>query len=154
MLHMPLEKLRLGGLWGAALFAGAISVAIPRARDSPGLDGYCPVALARQWRWVKGDRQYHVSFEGRPYWMESEAAAFEFAKSPEEFAPVFGGRDLLVKSLLRFSTPGRRDHGVRYRGRVWLFASEKTLREFAANPAMYAALLAKGPSSKTWEGEP
>jgi YHS domain-containing protein len=37
------------------------------------------------------------------------------------------------------TTPGRREHGVFFENRIYLFSSEATLEEFRRNPRRYAA---------------
>lgn len=104
-----------------------------------GLDGYCPVTLAEQERWVRGDVRYGVIHRGRTYLFAGPEEAKRFYADPDRYAPVLSGIDVVMAVDDNRHVPGRREHGAWYEGRVYLFASEASYRRFADQPARYAA---------------
>jgi protein disulfide-isomerase len=102
------------------------------------MDGFCPVTLSKQQKWVRGDRRWGIIHRGRTYLFTSAEAKKEFWDAPDRFSPVLAGIDPVVALDENRSVTGRRKHGVFYGGRVYLFASEASLERFSRNPEQYA----------------
>ncbi|MFZ5831404.1 MAG: thioredoxin family protein [Planctomycetota bacterium] len=102
-----------------------------------GLDGYCPVRLAETQSWVLGDRRWGVIHRGRTYLFAGEAERDRFFKTPDEYAPMMSGYDVVQAADLGRAIPGRREHGVFYENRIFLFADEASLQRFTESPARY-----------------
>ncbi len=49
-----------------------------RCRPGAGLDGYCPVTLVEQEKWVKGDPKWGAHHRGRLYFFISPEAQQRF----------------------------------------------------------------------------
>lgn len=113
------------------------------------LDGYCPVSLVTKLRWEKGDSEFAVVHEGHTYWCADQDARKAFLKSPRQFAPVFGGDDIVeyVDNMQRVA--GKRRHGVFYRMEqheppsIYLFTSEENCEQFSRDPKRYVELLSR-----------
>ncbi len=99
-----------------------------------GLDGYCPVALKHQRAWARGDQRWGWIHRGRTYLFSSPQARDEFGRNPDGYSPVLSGIDPVIALTQGQGVAGRREHGAEYRGLVFLFSTEQTLRQFESNP--------------------
>ena len=60
-------------------------------KDNPlrcGLEGYCPVQLQDHDRWIAGNPDFQMSYQGQVFRFSSEAARKRFEAAPEKYAPV------------------------------------------------------------------
>ena len=110
---------------------------VPEGNPPLGLDGYCPVELCEKHRWVLGNRQWGVIHRGRTYLFGGPEQQRRFLADPDRYAPVISGDDVVLALDRGQSVPGRREHGVFFRGRVYLFADEASLETFARSPTRY-----------------
>jgi len=115
-------------------------LANPAAPPALGLDGYCPVTLLEQERWVRGDPRYGVIHRGRTYLFVGPEEAKRFFADPDRFAPVLSGIDVVLAVEENRQVSGKREHGAWYEGRMYLFSSEASLRKFDQDPSRYAAV--------------
>jgi YHS domain-containing protein len=115
-------------------------VMIP-AREAPpvGLDGFCPVTLAEQKKWIRGDVRYGVEHRGRTYLFCTPENQKKFFDSPDRYSPVMCGMDPVLQLEARQTAPGRRDLGVFYQNRVYLFATVESKATFEKQPQKYSA---------------
>ncbi len=122
----------------------------PRSVDSPsappmadvtalGLDGYCPVTLAEQEKWVKGDPKWGARHRGRLYLFVGPEQQQRFLENFNKYAPALSGYDPVQYSDHGLLVDGKRAHGVFYRGQIYLFADEAALQQFWAGPERYAS---------------
>jgi protein disulfide-isomerase len=111
----------------------------PPAGNPPfGLEGFCPVTLSEQRKWVAGDRRWGLVHRGRTYLFAGPAERDRFDADPDAFAPMFSGNDIVSAVEQGQSVSGRREHGVFFGKHIYLFSDEATLRRFEQNPAAYA----------------
>ncbi len=108
-----------------------------------GLEGFCPVQLTDFGRWVPGNPQWGMIHEGRTYLFAGPAERAKFAANPDRYAPVFSGYDVVLAAERGVLVPGKREFGGWYRGRVYLFANEQTLRQFDQDPNRYLSKLSQ-----------
>ncbi len=106
-------------------------------RSQLGLAGFDPVILLQHMRWERGSTAYEYSFEGRTFRFVSAIELAKFQDSPEKYAPVFGGRDVVIANDENRAVDGDRSHGLVYYGRIYLFANESSLARFEASPGKY-----------------
>lgn len=106
-----------------------------------GLEGYCPVRLCQTKNWVAGDGRYSLMYEGRLYRFAGGEELRLFQADPARYAPVAGGVDPVLLTEQRGVHEGRREHGVFWRGQIYLFSSEETLARFAQSPRHFAGAL-------------
>ncbi len=102
-----------------------------------GLDGCCPVSLVEKQKWVAGDRRWGVNHRGRLYFFAGPEEQQRFFVDPDRYAPAISGDDIVLASEGQ-AVPGRREYGVYYRNRVYLFSSDASRAKFESNPAPYA----------------
>lgn len=117
----------------------APAIQLPPGSPPLALDGYCTVQLKEHKRWVTGDRRWGAIHRGRTYLFTGPEEQKKFLESPDAFAPVISGNDPVVALDQGQAVPGKREHGVFYENRVYLFADESSLQRFYQNPNRYAA---------------
>lgn len=100
------------------------------------MDGFCPVTLAEQERWVKGDSRWGAVHRGRTYLFLSQQHQHRFLTDPDRFSPVLSGYDPVRYIDRGELVPGQRRHGMWFRGKIYLFADEESLNRFSATPQM------------------
>ena len=59
--------------------------------------------------------------------------------NPDAYSPVISGIDPVLHLDSRQEVAGKREHGVFYNNRIYLFSSEQTLEAFNKNPNRYSA---------------
>lgn len=101
------------------------------------LDGFCPVSLCESERWVRGDSRWTATFmKGRYYfvgWRERDL----FAANPERYAALAGGLDVVAWKSEGKRQVGKRQHGMWYRGKIFLFIDEANLERFTQSPDVF-----------------
>lgn len=104
-----------------------------------GLDGFCPVSLCESELWAKGDPRWGVIHRGRLYLFAGPEQQQRFWANPDHYSPVAAGHDPVLALDHGQSIEGRREHGVFFEGRVFLFANEASLQRFSQTPQRYAS---------------
>jgi YHS domain-containing protein len=132
--------------WQANRFASNPNV--PETRAAGGLphtasaaqamDGFCPVTLLEQERWVKGDPRWGAVHRGCTYLFLSQQHQQRFLSDPDRYSPVLSGFDPAHYVDRGELVPGQRAHGMWFRGKTYLFADEQSLDRFAQAPEFYA----------------
>lgn len=104
-----------------------------------GLDGFCPVTLTENEAWNYGDPRWGVRHEGRTYLFRGPEEQQRFLQTPERYAPVAAGHDIVLLLDQRQQVAGSRHFGVWCNDRVYLFASRETSAAFKAAPEQYVS---------------
>jgi thiol-disulfide isomerase/thioredoxin/YHS domain-containing protein len=112
---------------------------LPAGSPPLALEGFCPVTLTERRQWTVGDLRFGAVHRGRTYLFQTQADQQRFLANPDRFSPVMAGNDPVLALNANQSVAGRREHGVFYNDRVFLFSTEDTLNEFAKNPTRYSA---------------
>ncbi len=102
-----------------------------------GLKGFCPVALRDDRDLKNALPEHHSTFKGRTYYFSTADAKTEFDEHPEHYAPIAGGQDVVLLTE-KVTKEGSLDHAVWFKGRLYLFTSQKTLEQFVATPKEFA----------------
>lgn len=119
----------------------AQTAATPQVADGNppvALDGYCAVELCERQRWAPGNRRWGAIHRGRTYLFAGPEEQRRFLENPDRYAPVISGDDVVLSVDRGQRVAGLRQHGVFFRGQVYLFANEATLDAFAKDPNRYA----------------
>ncbi len=101
------------------------------------MDGFCPVTLIEQTRWQQGDTRWGAVHQGKTYLFTSQQSQQKFMASPDRFAPILSGYDPVRYAERRQLVEGRREHGVFFANRIFLFADEEALTRFSRNTEFY-----------------
>jgi protein disulfide-isomerase len=110
------------------------------ASASIGLDGRCPVTLVERHQWLAGDPRFGAVHRGRTYLFAGQQEQQLFLVAPDRYSPAIAGNDSVAASEQGLVIPGRREHGVFFGNRIYLFANEANLEKFEREPDHYAAI--------------
>ena len=103
-----------------------------------GLGGFCPVAMMRDKKWLKGSEEFVGSYDGVDYFFQSAEEREVFFASPKQFIPGLHGCDPVELQRGRRAETGAIELGAFYRGRLFFFTSQSNRQLFQNNPAWYA----------------
>ncbi len=108
--------------------------------DTDGLlmDGFCCVTLMDENKWTPGDARWGARHRGQVYLFQTAANQQKFLANPDKYSPMLAGYDPVVYRESGTFRSGSRSHGVRYRNKMYLFASEDSLQQFWTAPQQYA----------------
>ncbi len=107
-------------------------------RGVPVLDGFCPVELIQNERWVVGDARYAVVHRGRTYYLAGPEQQRRFVANPERYVPALSGLDPVASVDEGRPVAGQTEHCVVYDGRLYMFATPENLARFRQDPKRYA----------------
>lgn len=119
--------------------APAVEQKLPAGAPPVGFDGYCPITMKREWKWVKGDAKWGAIHRGRTYLFAGQTERDEFLQNPDAFSPVFSGVDPVLALEQGKAVPGTRSFALEYRGHFYMFSSEETLNKFWTNAESYSS---------------
>lgn len=111
---------------------------VPSA-ETRGLMGYCVVTLKDTREMVPASAEFRSQFAGKTYEFASSEAKQQFDANPRLYVPGMNGNDIVLLSKGQRGVEGSLEHAAWYRGKLYLFSSAESLKEFAASPAKYVA---------------
>ena len=106
-------------------------------------EGFCPVTLATQERWVPGNPLFYAMYHGQIYRFADETVLESFIKEPAKYAPIADGDDIVLMVARNKKSAGQRKFGAWYQNRVFLFTSQHSLDVFTERPDYYAEIAKK-----------
>ena len=95
-----------------------------------GFKGFCPVALRDNRDLIDALAAYNSMFEGKIYHFSSIEAKARFDAEPTKYAPVNGGKDVILLGNSGQEVEGTLEYAVWYKDRLHLFSSQETLETF------------------------
>lgn len=107
------------------------------------LDGFCPVELQENERWVAGKGDHALHYHNQYFLFSSAEAMGKFSKHPPAYTPVAMGEDIVQMVKFGERVKGMRNFGAWYQGKIYLFSTQENYESFAERPSYYAALAAK-----------
>jgi len=110
------------------------------AANAVALQGYCPVCVIEMKKWVAGNPQHQVTFDGKTYLFPGEEQKQMFVANPAKYVPAFHGDCTVCAVNMGQRVPGTVQFPTLYQNRLFLFPSEKQKQEFRSNPEKYAQL--------------
>jgi len=117
----------------------AVKCGLDRAANRPlSFDGYSPVSLLDESRWVRGDKDFAESYQGRLYYFVNAKQRESFLKAPDKFSLAVSGFDVVLVKNDGREVNGFRQFGYKYREKMYLFSTEASMNEFRNAPASYA----------------
>lgn len=122
-----------------ANLAGPDATRLPPNAPPLGFEGYCPVSMRNQWKWVPGDPRWGIVHRGRTYWFAGQKEQQQFWADPDRYSPALSGMDPVLAIDHQQQVPGKREHSLDYDNLFYMFASEATLQQFTANPERYSS---------------
>jgi YHS domain-containing protein/thiol-disulfide isomerase/thioredoxin len=134
-----------------AVEARPVAPAVPPIAPLPvGLEGYCPVQLVDKGLWTLGDKRWGAMHRGQTFLFAGQEEQQRFLATPDHYAPVNFGNDVVMALEQGRSVAGVREHGVTFAGRVYLFAEEGSLERFSKNPRYYADRATEATNRGAW----
>lgn len=109
-----------------------------RDRQHLGLDGYSPVALTTGKLWKKGKPDFAARYRGSVYHFVNAEELDLFLETPSDYAPRLLGCDPVILAKSGRAVRGDIQHGVFFRKRVFLMATNANREEFLKNAPFYA----------------
>ena len=102
------------------------------------LDGYCPVTVTEKMVWKKGDVRFGAIHRGRTYLFASAEEQQKFLGEPDKYSPIISGNDPVVALEKGAPAPGKREYGLMYKNRMFLFSSKESYDKFCGDSKRYA----------------
>ncbi|MEM0926184.1 MAG: thioredoxin family protein [Planctomycetota bacterium] len=96
------------------------------------LQGYCPVTVIQEMKWLEGKAEFGVIHLGKLYLFVDEAAMQQFLADPIPYTPVLNGIDIVRFFEERKIVPGKREWGSidPIHNRMFFFADEEAMKHF------------------------
>jgi len=102
-----------------------------------GMEGYSPVALHEQRKWVEGKPAYAATYQGVTYWMADREEQTRFQANPRKYAPRLLGCDPVVLHESDRAVAGKIDYGAFFDGELFFFVSGESRETFRRTPLRY-----------------
>lgn len=102
------------------------------------MEGYCPVCLRDQKRWVRGNAAHRVEHDGRTYHFASEEQRQTFLAQPARYVPVLGGDCVVCYAKMGERVPANIRYGKYYQDRLYFFASPEQMEMFVEDPRAFS----------------
>jgi len=99
--------------------------------------GYCPVVLKDDRKLIEADADIKAEFRGRIYTFSSIEARETFEDNPRKYIPAGEGIDVVRQTAGDSGIEGTLEHAAWYRGRLYLFSSAESRREFVDAPSKF-----------------
>ena len=127
------------GTFAPSASVAAEHIQLPPGSPPLGLEGYCPVNLLEHRAWKKGDTRWGAVHNSRTYLFAGPEQQKRFLASPNAYSPVLAGDDPVRALDEQQQVTGKREYGVYFQNRVYLFADPSSRDRFSQNPTRYAA---------------
>jgi thioredoxin-related protein/YHS domain-containing protein len=134
------ERHKVGGIGQGAQSKQIGASKSPSAHPSDRkvcLNGYSPVTLRRERKWIKGKSQFASTYKDVVYHMATAEELAAFKKSPYLYAPRLLGCDPVVLWETDRAVPGSTQFGAYFDGELFLFVSQATRTRFKRSPMRY-----------------
>lgn len=105
----------------------------------PGLNGYCPVELVENEKWVAGNRRWTATHQGRTYLLSGPEQHQRFLTNPSRYCPMLSGMDPVLVVDEDRTVFGLTEFCVVYDGRLYMFSGSYSLARFRQDPHRYAS---------------
>jgi YHS domain-containing protein len=105
-----------------------------------GLDGFSPVALYLERKWLRGDAVFASEHKGVVYHLASAEELAYFRAEPEKYAPQLMGCDPVIAWETDRAVAGSTQFGAYFQGELFLFVNADTRSRFKEHPGRYARI--------------
>jgi YHS domain-containing protein len=99
--------------------------------------GYCPVVLKDDRKLIEAKQDIKAEYHGRIYTFSSVEAKETFEDNPRKYIPAGDGIDVVRHAAGDSDIEGTLEHAAWYRGRLYLFSSAESRREFVDAPSKF-----------------
>ena len=113
--------------------------AAARAEDKSSVWSICLVTLLEEKRLAPARAEFSMEYQSQKYRFASAEALEKFRASPEKYAPVAGGLDIVSVRNERSVVEGSLNFALWYRKQLYLFSSRAHAESFRREPQKYAA---------------
>ncbi|WP_254506732.1 thioredoxin family protein [Anatilimnocola floriformis] len=117
--------------------AGGANVALASGTYPVAMEGFCPVTLAVERKWKKGQPQFGAVHRRRTFLFTSAAEQQKFLAEPDRYSPVMVGYDPVKFMQTGELVDGRATYSLTYRKQVYLFNDDTSLKSFWQNPGQF-----------------
>lgn len=105
-----------------------------------GLDGFCPVELLGERKWVSGREDLSENYRGVTYYLSSKTALEEFRKNPRKYSPQNLGCDPVVLYKDQQAVTGKIKFGAFFDSQLYLFDTYENRKSFKESPLKYTRI--------------
>lgn len=102
-----------------------------------GLNGYSPVSITADRKWIRGRKDLAVTHKGIVYYLANEDEHRRFQQSPRRFAPRMLGCDPVELWRSERAVQGSVQFGAFFDKQLYLFTNSGTRNEFKRDPLQY-----------------
>lgn len=102
-----------------------------------GLNGYSPVAITADRKWVRGRNDLSATHQGIVYYLASEEEHRRFRQNPQRFVPRMLGCDPVELWRSDRAVQGSVQFGAFFDKQLYLFTNFDTRNEFKRDPLQY-----------------
>lgn len=107
------------------------------AKIPTGLGGFCPVALKDERKLLPALSEFKAEYRGKTFSFSSADAKTAFEDNPPKYIPAGEGKDVVRLTAGEGNVEGTLEHAAWFRGRLYLFSSAESRREFVETPAKF-----------------
>jgi YHS domain-containing protein len=105
--------------------------------EMKGFRGFCPVVLKDERKLIEARPHIQSEYRGRIYSFSSVDAKEAFEENPRKYIPAGEGHDVVKQLAGEEGVEGTLEHAAWYRGRLYLFSSAESRREFVETPSKF-----------------
>ena len=102
-----------------------------------GLQGYCPVCVVNLRKWVMGDPNHAVTYDGKTYFFPGDGPKKEFLRNPAKYTPALGGDCTICYAKVGKRVAGDIRFVSMHENRLYLFPSAKERNAFDRTPKQF-----------------
>lgn len=140
--EQPAQTLAPASSGSASAYETNPALAPPPAAIASGsypiaMSGFCPVTLANERKWKKGQPQFGAIHRRRTFLFNSAAEQQTFLLEPDRYSPVMVGYDPVKFMQTGELIDGTATYSLTYRKQVYLFTDDASLKSFWQNPSQF-----------------
>ena len=101
------------------------------------LDGFCPVNLIDNKKWIEGKESISTLYDGRTYRFSDQNSLLKFQTDVHRYAICLQGDDVVSYTEKKARVAGKLELTMFYDNRIFLFISKENKAKFVKNPTQY-----------------
>lgn len=117
---------------------------VPDQSESPrvviGIEGFCPVRLMKERKWIAGQPKLTESYRGITYTFSDEESRGEFRRNPSKYTPQNLGCDPVTLYSDQQAIAGQIKFGAFFDDQLFLFETFENRKTFKDNPLKYGRI--------------